>query len=166
MRTFSMNELISVLPLCREILETLAKKYVCQNFLWCLLKLFNLETCPMYFTGFTWEAGCERRQRGDGERCKHTVTKIPSMLSLPPFLLSDTHTPEHVQGVAGLPGPIGIGGLPGLPGQKGEKVKVVRIWESVLISLKGLPKMHFSVLKSFEPNEICFAGGERHWHSR
>lgn len=75
MRTFSMNELISVLRLCREILETLVKKYVHQNFLWCLLSLFNLITSLTCFKGFTWEAGCERRQRRDGERCKRTVTQ-------------------------------------------------------------------------------------------
>lgn len=76
MRIFSMNELISVLLLFREILETLVKKYVCQNFNRCLLNLFNLLTCLMCFKGFMWDAGCKRRQRRDGERRKYTVTKI------------------------------------------------------------------------------------------
>lgn len=76
MRTFNMIELISVLLLCREILEIPVKKYVNQNFLWCLLNLFNLIMRLTWFKGFTWEAGCERRQRRDGERCKHTVTKL------------------------------------------------------------------------------------------
>lgn len=70
------NQLISVLLLCREILETLVKKYVYQNFLWRLLNPFNLIVCLMCFKGLTWEAGCERRQRRDGEGCTYTVTKI------------------------------------------------------------------------------------------
>lgn len=55
----------------REILETLVKKYVNPNFLCGLLSPFDLVTRLMFFKGFTWEAGSERRQRRDGERCKH-----------------------------------------------------------------------------------------------
>lgn len=40
------------------------------------VKPINLIVCLMCFKGFTWEAGCERRQRRDGEGCTYTVTKI------------------------------------------------------------------------------------------
>lgn len=64
------RELILVVLRFREILETLVKKYVNQNFLCGLLSLFDLVTRLMFFKGFTREAGSERRQRRDGERCK------------------------------------------------------------------------------------------------
>lgn len=64
------RELIWGLLCFREILETLVKKYVNQNFLCGLLSPFDLVTRLMFFKGFAREAWSERRQRRDGERCK------------------------------------------------------------------------------------------------
>lgn len=119
------RELIWVVLCFREILETLVKKYVNQNFLCGLLSPFDLVTRLMFFKGFTREAGSERRQRRDGERCKDIQLQTSKINQhWDPFPPPRWHTSEPSQGIAGLPGPIGIDGVPGSPGQRGEKVRI------------------------------------------
>lgn len=64
-----------------------------------MLSLFYLIMLSLFLKGFTWEAGCERRQRRVGKRCKHIVDKMEMEIDIAQHRYQDYSYSFHLKNI-------------------------------------------------------------------